>query len=192
MGGLSGVLLAGREAEAEAEGRSLSADRARRAMRVTAVLFVLLAVCATAIGPATPPGPAPPIPKKPDVGAIPDGKKWKDVLSKAKDKMQPGADKLGKVGEQAKKFMDKIKNPFAKMGKKAYNEGGAAPKPGEKITKEESDARKANWMAQKKKGWGGKLGGMFGGLKDKLKAQAEKFKDARGDGALAIPRALWL
>ena len=163
-------------------------------MRVTAVLFVLLAVCATAIGPATPPGPAPSIPKKPAEGAIPNGKKWKEVLDGAKEKvtgrMKPGADALGNLGEKAKKFMDKVKNPFAKMGKKAYEKmGEAAPKPG---TKEEGEARKANWMEgqkKKKKGWGG---GLFGGLKEKLKVQADKFKNARGDGALAIRRPLWL
>ena len=156
-------------------------------MRLTAVLFVLLAVCGTAAGPATPVSDtAPPIPPKPPV---PGGKDWKDVLDKTKDPIAKANEAMAKTAETAKRVLDKLKNPFAKMGSKAYrkNADGSYDAKGAKNTPPPpgKPSEGASWW--KKNGWFNKKGGMFSDLKQKVAAQADAFKNARGDGALAIP-----
>lgn len=172
-------------------------------MRVTAVAFVLLAAMATlAAGPATPPsGAAPPIPPKPAAGSA-----WSKMMGKKKEGFGGLKDTINKnmgktggaMGDAAAKakgnIFDKFKNPFAKMGTKAYDKVAAAA--GDIHAKLQDKATKTADAAKetaKSNGWGwGKKSGansMFGNLRKKLAEQGKKFKNARGDGA-CVPHGL--
>ena len=171
-----------------ARGGDLSA-----AMRLTAVLFVLLVACATAAGPATPSDPAPPIPPKP--AGVPGGKQWKDVLDKTKEPIAKANKAFAKSAETAKRVLDKLKNPFAKMGSKAYGNKNSGQTnndaKGSENTPPPAGQASAGGSWWKKGGWFNKKGGMFSDLKKKVAEQADKFKNARGDGALVIPLSPW-
>ena len=102
---------------------------------------------------------------------------------------------FAKSAETAKRVLDKLKNPFAKMGSKAYGNKNSGQTnndaKGSENTPPPAGQASAGGSWWKKGGWFNKKGGMFSDLKKKVAEQADKFKNARGDGALVIPLSPW-